>query len=84
MSGPGALAFSKRLGNRAPRAANEDLSRGILEARPGCVCPNQCDGTSAALGGTASQEVTHKIQKLRYVPLAIAARSEMIALFLYR
>jgi len=33
---------------------------------------------------TASQEVTYKIQKLRYVPLAFAARSEMIALFLSR
>ena len=30
---------------------------------------------------SASQEVTHKIQKLRYVPLAFAARSETIAFF---
>src|SRR5207253_833485 len=32
---------------------------------------------------SASQEVTHKIQKLRYVPLAFAARSETIAFFSY-
>jgi len=38
-------------------------------------------GTTAALAIHASQEVTHYNLKLRYVPLAFAARSETVALF---
>ncbi len=39
---------------------------------------------AVALSIYASQEVTHYNIKLRYVPLAFAARSEMIALFFTR
>ena len=38
-------------------------------------------GTTAALVVHASQEVTHSNLKLRYVPLAFATRSEMVAFF---
>lgn len=40
-------------------------------------------GTTAALAIHASQEVTHYNLKLRYVPLAFAARSETVAPFFF-